>query len=318
MDGKSVAITGKKKLCSQIAHYYPNYYSYTVCTSVCLGANAGIGFATALALAELKAEVHLICRSEEKCAQAKCKIIDLTGNKDVYCHTCDVSLQKSIRDFTEKFKGSVSKLDVLVNNAGCMPVERTITSEGHETIAATMLGGTMLLTDLLLPLLQKSSQGRVINISSGGAYSVAPNISDLDLKNVNYDGTLFYAVTKRNQIVLTEEWAARLRRGNIPVMVTSMHPGWAATEGLQVAMKDFYDSNQSTLRTAAEGADTIIFLASNANGKVSQSDYHSFWFDRMPVRTELPLSRTGCSANSRQMLWDNASKYVGGLSGDNL
>lgn len=282
------------------------------------GANAGIGFATAMQMARLHAEVHLLCRSAQKCIEAKTKIVDATGNQNVHCHTCDVSLQHSVREFAPKFADSVPRLDILVNNAGCMPTQKTLTSEGHETIMATMLGGTMLLTDLLLPALRKSSDARVINVSSGGAYSVAPLVDDLDFATAaKYDGTLFYAVAKRHQIILSEEWTKRLVRKNIQVMVTSMHPGWAATEGLETAMKDFYDSNIKTLRTAAEGADTIVFLAANTCGKVSNNKTAPFWFDRNPVRTDLPMSGTSCSETQRVELWRNSAAYVGGLLFDN-
>lgn len=281
------------------------------------GANAGLGFATALETARLNAEVHLLCRNSAKCADAKQKIVESTGNSNVHCHTCDVSLQNSIRKFATQFVSRVPRLDVLINNAGCMPTQRTLTEEGHETIMATMLGGTMLLTDLLLPSLERSSHARVINVSSGGAYSVAPYISDLDFELASkYDGTLFYAVSKRHQIILTEEWIQGLATRNIPVHVMSMHPGWAATEGLETAMKDFYDSNLSTLRTPAEGADTIVFLAANSNGKVANNKISSFWFDRKPVRTELPMSGTGCSQSQRLELWAKSAAYVGGLTVD--
>ncbi|CAM9299765.1 unnamed protein product, partial [Ectocarpus fasciculatus] len=280
------------------------------------GANAGLGFATAMETAKLQAEVHLLCRNAVKCEDAKKKIVDATGNTKIYCHTCDVSEMHSIRQFATQFTVDIPRLDVLINNAGCMPTSKTMTTEGHEVIMATMLGGTMLLTDLLLPALRKSEAARVINVSSGGAYSVAPRLQDLDFKSTSkYDGTLFYAVAKRNQILLTEEWRKRLESKNSAIYVTSMHPGWAATEGLQSAMKEFYESNLSTLRSPEEGADTIVFLAANANGKVETNDA-SFWFDRKPARTTMPLSGTSCGEINRAELWNNAAKYVGGVTID--
>jgi hypothetical protein len=55
-----------------------------------------------------------------------------------------------------------------------------------------------------------------------------------------------------------------------------MHPGWADTEGLQEAMPDFHSSSKDTLRSAAQGADTITFLASCPR----ELETGKFWFDR--------------------------------------
>lgn len=164
---------------------------------------------------------------------------------------------------------------------------------------ATAMGGTMLLTDQLLPILRKSTKPRIINISSGGAYTVRARLMDLNTETMSkYDGTLIYvrqitavlhyikldhqhdfcflitkAFAKRNQIELSECWAERLGSS---VFVGCMHPGWADTEGLQEAMPDFHTSNKDTLRSASHGADTITFLASCPK----DLDSGKFWFDR--------------------------------------
>jgi NAD(P)-dependent dehydrogenase (short-subunit alcohol dehydrogenase family) len=198
---------------------------------------AGIGYAAALSLANLDAEIHLVCRNAgmqvtssqnislclldtfrthhhiiennvvaDRCATAKNKIVDATGNSKIHCHLCDTSSMESVRAFAKSFSADHPRIDVLVNNAGAMPTERTLTSEGNEQIMATMLGGTLLLTDLLLPALQRApGGGRVINVSSGGAYSVKGISQDLNYEQIaKYDGTFFYALAKRNQLILSE------------------------------------------------------------------------------------------------------------------
>jgi len=73
------------------------------------------------------------------------------------------------------------------------PASRSSTSEGNEVIMATALGGTMLLTDQLLPILRKSQRPRIINVSSGGAYTVHARKDDLNTQQMTkYDGTLIY------------------------------------------------------------------------------------------------------------------------------
>lgn len=276
------------------------------------GANSGIGYSAAEEFAKLNAEVHLVCRNSGRGEIARSKIAEITGNHKIYCHICDTSVMNSVRSFSEDFLKHHSRLDVLVNNAGGMPSERTITSEGNEQIMATMLGGTMLLTSRLLSALKKSEDARVINVSSGGAYTVKGITQDLNNENIKkYDGTFFYALAKRNQIILTEEWSERLKNQGVDVAVNCMHPGWAATTGVETAMKDFFESNREMLRSPLEGADTIVFLGSAPRSKLLGSGH--FWFDRQPVRTHMPFAWTTLSKEERKELWNKSAKYVGGV-----
>ena len=224
------------------------------------GANKGIGFAAARQLIGLDAEVHLLCRDLTRAEEAKTKLLasptssaTSSSTKKIFCHELDVSNFGNIRNFAQSFTKECPKLDVLINNAGCMPTTRTLTAEGNESIMATALGGTMLLTSLLIPILKKAEHPRVINVSSGGGYTVRAMIDDLNsLQMSKYDGTLIYAFAKRNQIELTEKWSTSLGPDS-KIWIGSMHPGWSDTEGLQEAMSDFHGKNKGTLRSAAEG-----------------------------------------------------------------
>ncbi len=71
------------------------------------------------------------------------------------------------------------RLDVLVNNAGALPSERTLSVDGIELTFATNLLGAFLLTNLLTPLLKKSAPARIINVSSGGMYTQRIHVEDL-------------------------------------------------------------------------------------------------------------------------------------------
>jgi dehydrogenase/reductase SDR family protein 12 len=305
----------------------------------------------------------MVCRDRTAGEEARGRIISDSGNSEVYLHLCDCSVFSSVRGLATELLGSLPRVDVLVNNAGCLPTTRNTTSEGNEVIIATALGGTMLLTDLLLPLLRKSALvpialddatttttatssntiwtgGRVINVSSGGGYNVHANLVDLNLdgpKSPPYDGTLFYAYAKRAQMELTKVWAKKLIAASTGppspgssasdataavvtplVAVHCMHPGWASTEGLKVAMSDFHDSRKDTLRSAEQGADTIIYLscAASAGPRAPPPVPYAggeFWFDREIVPTDFPLARTSSTDEEREQLWDIAAKFVGGL-----
>lgn len=277
---------------------------------VITGANKGLGYAAATAIAKLNADVHLVCRDEVRGNQARESIMKETNNQRVFLHQCDLSSYAGIRGFAQKFTAEIDHVDVLINNAGCMPSELTMSEEGNEVITATAIGGTHLLTDLLVPALKKC-RGRVINVSSGGAYSVRANPLDLYCSKIaKYDGTLFYAFAKRVQIILTEMWAQRLKDSG--VVVHAMHPGWATTEGVLEAMPGFHEQNQASFRTVEQGADTIVFLAANNASVPNKTGL--FWFDRHPVRTNMPLGGTDSSESDRQLLWKVCSETVGGIS----
>eukprot|EP00903_Cladosiphon_okamuranus_P011221 g10587.t1 len=302
------------------------------------GANSGIGYCAAKALAERRCTVHMLCRNKARGEEARARLSAETGNEEVHLHVVDVSDFRQVETFAGSFLASNPRLDVLVNNAGGMPATRTLSTQGREAIMATMLGGTYLLTKLLLPALEKaastgaapppaitSAEGkssvggagggaRVINVSSGGMYTVsgAGIADDIDSEGVEpYDGTIVYALAKRAQVTLTERWAALYKRKNVNVAFNSMHPGWCDTPGLQSGMPDFRERQKSSLRSSEEGGDTIVWLACSeaARGKTGK-----FWFDRKATRTHMPLAGTRMSEAQEEALWEAAERVCSDTS----
>jgi dehydrogenase/reductase SDR family protein 12 len=88
------------------------------------GANKGLGYAAALAMAKLNAEVHLVCRDPSRGTAARDDIAKAAGHNKVFLHQCDVSEYGSVRSFATKFASDTPKLDVLVNNAGTVRYTR--------------------------------------------------------------------------------------------------------------------------------------------------------------------------------------------------
>ena len=94
---------------------------------------------------------------------------------------------------------------MLVNNAGVMPDERERSVDGVELTFATHVLAPFVLTQEFAPIL-----GRVINVSSGGMYAQSLNRGDLMSERDDYSPKLFYARSKRAEMVITEQWAERL------------------------------------------------------------------------------------------------------------
>ncbi|XP_064501863.1 dehydrogenase/reductase SDR family member 12 isoform X6 [Pseudopipra pipra] len=159
------------------------------------GANSGIGKATAKEIARRGGTVHLVCRNKERAEVAQEEIVTETGNQNIFLHIVDVSNPKDVWKFAEKFRNE-HRLNVLINNAGCMVNNRELTEDGLEKNFATNTLGTYILTTALLPLLGKEADARVITVSSGGMLVQKLNISDLQSENGTFDGTMVYAQNK--------------------------------------------------------------------------------------------------------------------------
>jgi dehydrogenase/reductase SDR family protein 12 len=261
------------------------------------GASSGLGLASAVGLARLGASVRLLVRDEQRGERARRTITARTGNRDVLVSLCDLSDMESVRDFAAGFRLEEQDLDVLVNNAGAMLPARSHSREGVELTFATNVLGPFLLTNLLIGLLEQSAPSRVINVSSGGMYTQRLDVDDLQSEHRDFDGVSAYARSKRAQVILTEMWAERLNRSG--VVVHAMHPGWADTPGVRSSLPRFYRVTKPLLRSPAEGADTILWLAAAAEPARSSGE---FWQDRARRPTHR-LPRTKETPTERQRLW---------------
>lgn len=249
---------------------------------VCLvtGANSGIGFETSQALAGRGATVWMLCRDRQRGQRAATQVRAATGSKHVHLALLDVSDLGAVRRFAREF--SPPRVDVLVHNAGVLPEQRVASADGHEITLATHVLGPWTLTQALAPKLRASRDARVVFVSSGGMYTQRLSLDDCEWRRRPYDGVAAYAQTKRMQVVLAELLAEELRDSR--VTVSSMHPGWADTPAVRTSLPRFWRTMQSRLRTPAEGADTVIWLAASpaARGRSGL-----FWFDRRPRSTHL-------------------------------
>lgn len=273
---------------------------------VCLitGANAGLGRAAALELACRGATLVMACRSVERGSEAVEAIRKISGNPRVRLEQVDLSSQRSVRALVARLPES--RIDMLVHNAGLLPDEFELSPEGHELCFATHVLGPYLLTHLLESHLAESDDARVVFVSSGGMYTQRLSLRDLDWSEREYDGVVAYAQTKRMQVVLSELFAESLRPEGIAV--NAMHPGWADTGGVQNSLPRFYRLMKPLLRTAEEGADTIVWLAASP---AAARETGRFWMDRAPRTTHL-LPNTVATEAKRRELWQLCEQLVAG------
>uniref|UniRef100_A0A8C2G228 Dehydrogenase/reductase (SDR family) member 12 n=1 Tax=Cyprinus carpio TaxID=7962 RepID=A0A8C2G228_CYPCA len=258
------------------------------------GANSGIGKAAACEIAKRGGTVHLVCRNEDRAKEARKDVVEQSKNENVHVHLVDMSNPRKVWEFASGFSQN-HNLHVLINNAGCMVNQRELTEDDLEKNFATNTLGrkvnswTYILTTALIPTLKKSENPRVITVSSGGMLVQKLNVEDLQFEEGSFDGTMAYAQNKRQQVIMTEQWAAQHKE----VHFSSMHPGWADTPAVRSSMPDFYAKMKNKLRTEAQGADTAVWLA--ISDTASRQPSGLFFQDRKAVSTHLPLA---CSRSS--------------------
>jgi NAD(P)-dependent dehydrogenase (short-subunit alcohol dehydrogenase family) len=196
--------------------------------AIVTGANSGIGYETARALAHKRAMVILACRNQDKGEAAVRQIDQEYPEAKAEFMQLDLSDMTSVRCFTDEFASHYDRLDILVNNAGIMAIPFGKTADGFELQFGTNHLGHFALTGLLYALVIRTHQARVITVSSSGHRFV-----EIDFGNLNgekgYDRQRAYAQSKLANLLFTYELQRRLDGAGVDIIAVAAHPGWTAT-----------------------------------------------------------------------------------------
>lgn len=198
-------------------------------TAVVTGANSGIGFETARALAAKGAAVVLACRDVRRGEEAERRIKSEGHAGQARFMRLDLADLASVLEFADAFKATHARLDILVNNAGVMiPAER-VTADGFETQMGVNHLGHFALTGLLMPSLLASPEPRVVSVSSVAQVMGCIDLDDLNWRKRRYSAWRAYGDSKLANLLFIHELDRRYGAGRTPLRAAAAHPGWTAT-----------------------------------------------------------------------------------------
>ena len=230
---------------------------------ICLitGGTNGIGRSTAHELASKGATVVIVGRDARKTSQVVEEIRRASGNDTVDSLLADLSSQQEVRRLANEFETKYSHLDVLLNNAGAVFMQRQLSVDGIETTFALNHLASFLLTNLLLDKIQASAPARIINVSSGAHTS-----GEIEFDNLQGERGFShraYGNSKLATILFTKELARRLE--GTGVTVNALHPGFVNTgfgkNNPGLLMKSIRAVVPLIARSPEKGARTSIYLA---------------------------------------------------------
>jgi retinol dehydrogenase 12 len=267
------------------------------------GPTSGIGTITFQELCPGFDQVFLLARNRTKADQLIANLPKSQQAKVIFI-ALDLADMNSVKNAAKALSSKTDRIDVLINNAGGIFPKKEITNDGFElTLAANHLGH-FLLTNLLLPLLLKSENPKVINVSSEAHRAAKLDFSDLNYANSGYSSFNAYANVKLFNILFTKSLVDKY--GDKGLTSYALHPGVVKTNFGKEAggiFKIFWKMASPFMITAKEGAQTSIFLA-KSNMPKNQNGYY--------FKKKKPLTPSGMarSKDLRRKLWEISEKMV--------
>ncbi len=250
--------------------------------------------------------------------------MSLVYETEIHCHDVDLSSVKHVKKFATEWLKREEPLHCLINCAGDVPTAYHASPENIEVTLACVINQAYLLAGMLMPALVLVG-GQIINVTSAGATTVkldfprlnAPFEGNTEWSKAESSAAQYrYAHAKRAMLMVSKHMAtmcAKLRQGedlDTPlVRVHAMHPGWVNTQGLARCLPKFHADNKDVLRSAAEGADTIIWLATSP--LTTRKSSGGFWFERAPADTDYSFAGTAAEAADYTALWKACAEWTG-------
>lgn len=274
-------------------------------TVVITGATSGVGKETARQLADLGATVTILGRDVDKGLATLAELRPTARHPDRLSFlSCDLSRLEDVHSVAGTLHQRLDHIDVLICNAGVINVKRLETADGFEETFAINHLAHFLLTGLVLDLVRKAPQGRIIVVSSD-AHRVGRLRRDDPQRRKGYRGFGAYAASKLANLHFAFELARRLDA--TPITVNALHPGAVAS--------NFSHNNGGLARLAmallkpffispAKAAETPVFLATEPSlvGVTGRYFYH---------KRQHPAARRAHDRAAAEWLWRASETLTG-------
>ena len=286
--------------------------------AIVTGATGGLGYETALALAQHGAEVILAARNADKGRDAVASIRAAAPQANLHFARVDLASLASVAEFSSSMLEQGRAIDMLVNNAGVMALpERQETVDGFEMQLGVNYLSHYALTGRLLPLLRKASAPRVVNLSSLMHRSGKIFLDDLQLQR-GYTPTKAYGQSKLAMLMFALELQRRSDAHGWRLLSNASHPGYARTELIPNGPgTDSLLSRLSILlqpimsQSAADGAWPTLQAATAPDAKPAGYYGPDGWFELRGASTDAKVSASARDTTVAKRLWDMSAQLTG-------
>ncbi|RRR40064.1 SDR family NAD(P)-dependent oxidoreductase [Mycolicibacter terrae] len=281
--------------------------------AVITGANTGLGFETAAALAERGAQVVLAVRNLEKGKDAESLIRRRSPGADVALQELDLTSLDSIRAAADQVRAAHDRIDLLINNAGVMYPPKSTTKDGFELQFGTNHLGHFAFTGLLLDRLLPVPGSRVVTVSSLG-HRIRADIHFDDLQSERgYSRVRAYGQSKLANLLFTYELQRRLAAHGTTI-ATAAHPGGSDTE-LMRHLPRWAAAAYPLIKPLFQGADmgALPTLRAATDPGVLGGQYYGpdGFGEQRGYPTLVKSSRKSHDADTQQRLWTVSEELTG-------
>jgi NAD(P)-dependent dehydrogenase (short-subunit alcohol dehydrogenase family) len=272
-------------------------------TIIITGASSGLGKEASKILSEKNATIIMAVRNTKKGKKVAEEIKQQNPSAKLEIREMDLSSLQSVHDFVEGVKSEYDKIDILINNAGIMACPFDTTKDNYEIQMGTNHLGHFALTGLIMPLLKKAKNARIVATSSIGHKLGKIDFEDLNWEKRTYKSTQAYADSKMANLYFTYELARKLSDEESDIKVTAAHPGWTKTN---LQKHSWYMRMLNPLFSQGPDQGVLPTLRAAFDDHAKSGDYYgpSKFFEMQGSPVIVKSNELSHSKEAAQKLWE--------------